>query len=125
MVLIDAHVLIWALYEPAHLSEPARNAISDNDCSVSIASLWEISIKAAKGQIVLRDTIMGIADRCVQMGVELLPITPADCQRIQDMPFIHKDPFDRIIMAQAMERDVPLITKDENIWKYGEVKKIW
>lgn len=125
MVLIDTHALIWALYEPAHLTDAARGAIADNDCAVSIASLWEMSIKVAKEQLVLKDTIIGIANRCVQMGVDILPISPHDCQRIQALPFIHKDPFDRIIMAQAIERGIPLITKDENIWKYDEVKKIW
>ena len=125
MVLIDTHALIWALYEPSSLTSTAREAIMKNDCVISIASLWEMSIKIAKGQLILKDTIVEIADRCLHMGVDILPILPEDCQRIQDLPDIHKDPFDRIIIAQALIRDIPLITKDEHIWQYDDVEKIW
>lgn len=76
MVLLDTHVLIWALYDPDQLSHAARDAIRNNDCSVSIASIWEMSIKIAKGQLVLKDTIVQIAGRCLNMGVDIMPITP-------------------------------------------------
>ena len=125
MVLIDTHALIWALYEPSFLTPAAKEAIMKNDCVVSIASLWEMSIKIAKGQLILKDTIVEIANRCLHMGVDILPILPEDCQRIQNLPDIHKDPFDRIIIAQALVRDIPLVTKDEYIWQYNSVEKIW
>ena len=126
MVIIDTHALIWALYAPEQLSGAAAAAIRQNDCCVSIASLWEMSIKVTKGQLVLRDTITEIARRCLDMGVDILPITPEHCQRLQQLPLYHGDPFDRLIMAQALVEDCPLVTKDEKIWKgYDEVKKIW
>lgn len=126
MIIIDTHVLIWALYDSEKLSLEAARAIRDNDCCVSIASLWEMSIKAAKGALKLRETIPEVADRCREMGVELLAITPEHCQRIQSLPDHHRDPFDRIIMAQSLVEGFPLVTKDENIWNgYDEVSKIW
>ena len=57
--------------------------------------------------------------------MDIIPISQSDCQRIRTLPHHHEDPFDRLIMAQAIERGIPLITKDENIWKYKEVEKIW
>lgn len=69
---------------------------------------------------------MEIAERCESMGVEILAIKPEHCQRLQSLPDYHRDPFDRIIMAQSLVEGYPLVTKDENIWaRYDEVKKIW
>ena len=71
--------------------------------------------------ISLRD----IAEECGRNAIEILPITPEDCARITLLPHIHSDPFDRLIIAQALERGIPVITKDESIWTYDEVQKIW
>ena len=85
-----------------------------------------MSIKQAKGTLKLRDSIVEIATRCRTMGVEILPITPQHCQRLQTLPDYHRDPFDRIIMAQSLTEGYPLVTRDKNIWNgYDEVKKIW
>ena len=126
MVIIDTHALIWALYDSGKLSPAALNAIGESECCVSIASLWEISIKQAKGALKLKDSILKIADKCEGMGVHFLPITPEHCPRIQELPDYHRDPFDRIIMAQALTEGYPLVTKDENIWVgYPQIQKIW
>ena len=126
MVLMDTHVLIWLLYDRARLSRNAIFALSENDVCVSIASLWEMSIKKTKGLIDFDNTIPQIADKCEAMGIELLPITPLHCQRIQALPPFHKDPFDRIIMAQSLVEGMPLVTCDEKIWQgYPEVRTIW
>ena len=126
MILIDTHVLIWALYDSAKLSEIAMKAIEENDCCVSVVSLWEMSIKRSRGSLRLRDSILEIAARCESMGVEILPLKPVHCQKLQELPDYHRDPFDRIIMAQSLVEDYPLVTKDENIWAgYDAVKKLW
>ena len=126
MVMIDTHALIWALYEPERLSLAAAHAISAQPCLVSVVSLWEMSIKAGKGQLILRDSIIDIARKCLRMNVSILAVTPEHCQRLQSLPPFHKDPFDRMIITQAMVEGVPLVTKDENIWKgYDALEKIW
>ena len=126
MVPIDTHVLIWALYDPEQLSVSAMKAIRDNDCCVSIASLWEMSVKMAKGRLKLRESIMTVAERCQAMGVEILPITPEHCERFQGLPKYHKDPFDRMIVAQSLAEGYTLVTKDENIRAgYDMIEKIW
>jgi len=126
MVLIDTHVLIWALYDSEQLSSKARDAISERNCCVSIASLWEMSIKVFNGKLILKDTILDIGRKCTEMGVDILPIRPEHCQQLQSLPLYHKDPFDRMIIAQAIVEGCPLVTKDENIWKgYDGLTKIW
>ncbi len=126
MVLIDTHALIWALYDPEQLSAAAAAAISKGNCCISVVSLWEMSIKVAKGQLLLKDSIPDIARRCAEMGVDILGITPEHCQRLQSLPAYHKDPFDRMLIAQAVVEGFPLVTKDENIRKgYDILEKIW
>lgn len=129
MVMIDTHILLWIFSDSERLTASARAAIDENDVCVSIASLWEMAIKAslknADKRLELEDSIQSIADTCAAQGIDIIPITPDDCQRVRTLPHHHEDPFDRIIMAQAIERDIPLITKDENIGKYDEVTTIW
>jgi len=125
-VIIDTHVLLWMLYDVRQLSAGALRALSENDCCVSIASLWEMSIKQTLGKITLPHTIPEIADKCRQMGVDIIPIAPEHCQRIQTLPLYHNDPFDRIIMAQSLVDRRPLVTRDKKIWDgYPEIDKIW
>lgn len=85
-----------------------------------------MSTKIARGTLRLRDSITDIARRCLAMGVDILAITPEHCQQILALPDYHRDPFDRIIMAQAVVEGYPLVAKDENIWNgYDMVEKIW
>jgi PIN domain nuclease of toxin-antitoxin system len=85
-----------------------------------------MSIKMAKGTLKLRESILTVAERCQNMGVEILPITPRHCERMQSLPDYHRDPFDRIIIAQALVEGYTLVTKDENIWNgYPEADRLW
>jgi PIN domain nuclease of toxin-antitoxin system len=116
MVIIDTHVLLWMLYDVQQLSAGALKALSENDSCISIASLREMSIKQTLSKITLPHTIPEIADKFRQMGVDIIPITPEHCQRIQTLPLYHNDPFDRIIMAQSLVDRRPLVTRDKKIW---------
>ena len=120
------HRYAWMLYDVRQLSAEALKALSGNDSCVSIASLWEMSIKQTLGKITLPHTIPQIAEKCEQMGVDILSTTPVHCQRIQTLPLYHHDPFDRIIMAQSLVEHRPLVTRDAKIWNsYSEIEKIW
>ena len=125
MILLDTCALIWSLFESERLSPAAKQALRGNDRAVSIASLWEISIKTSLGKLSLPRTVTQIADLCESTEIKILPITPEECEAIQSLPFIHKDPFDRIIIAQAMLLDMPILTEDEKIWRYDAVRTIW
>lgn len=125
MILLDTCALIWSIFETEKLSSAARNAILNNPCTISIVSLWEIAIKTGLGKLELSKSISEIADLCADRGVEILPITPEACEVLQHLPPIHKDPFDRMIIAQAMTRGLPLLTEDSNIQRYETLETIW
>lgn len=125
MILLDTCGLIWSLFESDRLSEVAKQALRENDRAVSIASLWEMSIKITLGKLHLSKTITEIAELCEKSGIEILSITPEDCQAIQALPPIHRDPFDRIIMAQSMRVAADIVTDDEKIRQYNMVRTIW
>lgn len=125
MILLDTCALIWSLFESDRLSEAAKQALRENDRAVSVASLWEMSIKITLGKLHLSKTITEIAKLCTNSGIEILTITPEDCEAIQALPLIHKDPFDRIIMAQSIRKAASIITDDDKIRQYETVKTIW
>ena len=130
MMLLDTHALLWAFGDDDRLSLRARQAIMrDGDLCVSVASLWEMAIKASlpreERRLALDRTIPEFEALCEAHGVRVLPITSEDCERTRALPHIHEDPFDRMIVAQALVRNMPIVTKDENIQKYEEVTTIW
>lgn len=96
---------------------------------VSIASFWEMAIKASlpveRRRLDMKVSIRSLVDICEKHQIEILALTPNDCERLMLLPHIHDDPFDRMIIAQAMEREIPLVTRDQRIWQYEGVEKIW
>lgn len=129
MILLDTHALLWSLDGDERLTEKARQAVSEGDPFISIVSLWEMAVKTSlvreERRLTLDRSILEFADLCRLLGIGILPITPSDCEQVTRLPHIHEDPFDRMIIAQAATRHIPVVTKDENIWKYPEIEKIW
>ncbi len=123
-LLLDTHVLLWALYDSEKLSPAAKKAIAASSCAVSIASLWELSIKHSLGKLDLKQSVVEIANICAKNHIILLGITPEHCRRTETLPFIHRDPFDRLMIAQALEEDLALVSKDQYAPQYG-VRTIW
>ena len=116
-ILVDTHVLLWALGEPERLAVEARAALEngDNEVFVSAVSAWEISIKAALGKLrVPEDLARGVR------SLRFIPIdiTFEDGLAVRQLPEIHRDPFDRMLIAQCLERDLVLMTNDERIQQY-------
>lgn len=124
--LLDTNALIGMLFCPDLLSEDANRIIRESvELSVSIASFWEPGIKQSLGKIDIDASAEDISDACEKLKVSILPITPGHIDRMRDLPFIHRDPFDRIIIAQAITEDMVLITKDSIIPQYKEVNTLW
>ena len=117
-VLLDTHALLWWLADHKALGKSAREIIADerNTIYVSAATTWEISIKKAKGLLSAPDDIDGIMD---EEGFEPLPITTFHGERAGELPDIHRDPFDRMLVAQAQAEGLEILTKDTEIPKYG------
>jgi len=126
-LLLDSHTLLWTFEEPHKLSRTAATALADpgNSLNVSIASLWEITIKIAKGQMSVPGSsieyILGLVD---STRIEILPIRPTHLLELQTLPRLHKDPFDRILIAQSRVEQMPLVTVDKDIRKY-DVEILW
>lgn len=127
--LLDTHAVLWTFYHPQRLSAAAREIITNADeLFVSIITPWEIGIKFSRGGFGdlpvpknWQDSLFRELDR---QHYRLLAIQPEECRIVQDMPFHHKDPFDRMMLAQAMHHRMGIITADETMGRYG-VKRIW
>ena len=126
-LLLDTHAMLWAMIEPEKLSPNARALLADpaNSLTVGISSLWETTLKIAIG----RSTVPGsnidfVIQNLDPFRIQLLPIRPEHLRILQALPFIHKDPFDRILIAQAIAEGLPLVTGDRTLRSY-EVETIW
>lgn len=115
-LLLDSHTLLW-WSENQKLSTDAAAAIADPDnlAYVSAASIWEISIKQAQGKLKIDEAIYEICSE----DFEPLPITHADARLAGSLPYHHRDPFDRMLVAQALARDLVLVTRDSRMGPYG------
>ncbi len=127
--LIDTMTLLWMGLRPDLLGPRARNTIeSGSELSYSIVSLWEIGIKmSGKGYREFElppDWETLIPQRLESRGIPRLDILPIHCRTIQDLPFYHRDPFDRMLIAQALDQNLAVITSDEVFDAYG-VRRIW
>ena len=118
-VLLDTHLLLWSLGAPGRLPVEARRIIRDAEVYVSAASIWEISIKTALGK--LRADPRGVLAALEPAGFLGLPIAGVHAARVASLPPVHRDPFDRLLIAQALEEPMRLLTDDAVLGAYGEI----
>ncbi len=126
-LLLDTHVLLWAASEPQRLSAKARTLLLDsaNQLVFSAASLWEISIKSRLDRTGFKVDARRLWRMLLVNGYRELPITSEHTVAVNELPALHKDPFDRILVAQARVEGLLLLTSDKIVAKYGEgVRKI-
>ena len=126
-LLLDTHALLWFLTNDSSLSPQARGAIEDpaNVTHVSAVSVWEVAIKFALGKLKLPASYADIFPRQLELnGFALLSITPAHCTTLLTLPFHHRDPFDRLLLAQAKAEGMTLVTDDGQFGSYG-VPLLW
>ena len=126
MYLLDTCAFIWYLEDSTRLSEWVCEILQGEDeLYLSLASLWEIAIKKTIGKLDLSETTADLIQICKEDSIEVLSIDAQYFDTIQIMPYIHGDPFDRLIMATAIDNGLILLTDDDNIRKYTEVKQEW
>ena len=119
-LLIDTHLLLWAGFFPGRLSPRARAAVgnTDNTLIFSVASIWEIAIKYGRGR---KDFVIDprlFRDDLLRNGYQELAVLSAHATGVLDLPPIHKDPFDRLLIAQALVEGITLLTADAAIARY-------
>ncbi|RYE90026.1 MAG: type II toxin-antitoxin system VapC family toxin [Cytophagaceae bacterium] len=124
--LLDTHAFIWFYNGDEKLPSSVRERISDlsSNCYVSIASLWEIGIKASIGKLALRIELTQLTDFMSANQIQLLPIEIEHIEYLQSLPFHHRDPFDRLLIAQALTEKLTLLTRDAFFAAY-EVPVVW
>jgi PIN domain nuclease of toxin-antitoxin system len=114
-LLLDTHIFLWLRAEPGKLTERERSAIDAAPRrAVSVVSLWEIALLVALGRVGNDPKLFAPSQ-----GVELLPLLPGHCLELIGLPQIHRDPFDRILIAQARVESLMLVTRDAKIISYG------
>jgi len=116
-LLLDTHVLIWALNAPKHLAVKTRRAIEteENDVFVSVVSPWELAIKGPREGLRVPDDLEVQLDR---QRIELLPVLLRHTEPLKSMPYHHRDPFDRMLIAQAVTEGLTIVTADSKLRRY-------
>lgn len=122
--LLDTHVILWYFDAAKELPLAVRDTVDSSECFYSVASLWEIAIKQSIGRLNRDITVSDYDSCCRRAGFRNLPISPMHLDRIKALPDIHRDPFDRILVAQAMEEGLAIVTCDRIIPQYP-VQTIW
>ena len=119
-ILLDTHVYLWWLQDHPNLSDTARSRIiSASQVYISSASIWEASIKASIGKLDV-DVDQLVAE-IANSGFEELPVSAKHAARVAQLPDIHRDPFDRILIAQALSEPLRLLTADSMLGAYSEL----
>lgn len=115
-LLLDTHVVLWWLVDDPRLSDATRQLVQEEEAVfVSVVSAWEVAIKAGLGRLSLPASF---AEGIVGAGFQPLPITFAHCEAVASLPPIHRDPFDRMLVAQARTEGLAIVTKDSAITAY-------
>jgi PIN domain nuclease of toxin-antitoxin system len=124
--LLDTHTFLWGCEDSNKLSHTAKKIINsaDEQKYMSIASIWEFSIKYSIGKLKFEGGLSRLYAIVSQYGLILLPITEIHLASFIDLPFIHRDPFDRLLIATAKAEGITILTADENIQKY-KVPFVW
>lgn len=125
--LFDTHVMLWFLEDSPELSKKARSILknAEHELYWSAASYWEITVKLSLGKLQLQKGWQGVLEREKKVNRILdLPIYEQHCERHLTLPWHHRDPFDRLLICQALAENIILLTRDETIRQYA-VKTAW
>ena len=117
-LLLDSHILLWSLMEVHRLGAHIRDAIASpaNEVFVSAVSMWELAVKREKGKLHAPDDLVSIVQR---RGFTPLPLSLSHAEQAAMLPVYHRDPFDRMLVAQAQAEGLILVTQDARVRRYG------
>jgi len=125
-LLLDTHTVIWFFEGDSNLGAAAKNHIENaaNTNFVSIATFWEIAIKISINKLNMQIPLQNLKSLIWKNGMEILPITIEHTLLVSQLPFHHKDPFDRLLAAQSMNENMVLVSRDEK-FKFYNIQTIW
>ncbi len=119
-LLLDTHIVLWYIHDDEQLPDTIRKMINDgeNRCMVSYASIWEMAIKFSIGKLKYSNDFAEIAAAVLNTGIEIMPLEIGYLMKYVDLPLHHRDPFDRLIISQAISEGWKVISVDEQFKKY-------
>ena len=125
-LLLDTHAFLWFVSGDERLSRRARRAMDAGDAELvlSAAVVWEIAIKVKLGRLTLPSTVGEYVAEKLETGFQALPVEWRHAAAVEKLPFHHRDPFDRLLVAQALTEGLPLVTGDPALHSYG-IRVIW
>lgn len=125
-ILLDTHILLWAVTEDAVLGAPASQMLLDpnHQIYVSAASIWEVAIKHRKSPKIMPIAPNVLIDACVESGFRWLDVSVYHARASAELPLLHSDPFDRLLIAQAMQEPMRLLTRDQQLAAYSELVQL-
>lgn len=126
MLLLDTHLILWAAFEPARLSVKASRQLRSRELPLAFshASLWEVAIKTSLARPGFAVDSRLLHATLLSEGFIELPIAAAHISRVAELPWIHRDPFDRMLVAQALQDKLTLLTADATLKAYGRCVKL-
>jgi len=126
-ILLDTHTFLWSIDQPEKLSRAARRLLEDAAITIhlSVVSVWEMSLKTGKGKLDVPDAV--VDSQAAALGIVSLPIRLAHIRALSRLHSAknHKDPFDRLLAAQSIAENLPLMTSDRAFAQYPSLKTIW
>jgi PIN domain nuclease of toxin-antitoxin system len=126
-LLLDTHTFIWFVYNAQDLPDKTRELLEDDstELNLSLASVWEMAIKVSIGKLQLGEKVTDlVANQMTKDEIELLPINLPHLNLIETLPLLHKDPFDRLLIAQSQVENIAIVSIDEAFDSY-RVNRIW
>lgn len=124
--LLDTHAYLWWLGSPTRLSAGALEAVGDKAATVfvSMVTFWELAVKSSLGKLALSCGVEQLESELGLDGMVLLPIKIRHCGTVSNLPFHHRDPFDRLLVAQTMVEGLSLVSRDAQLDSYG-ISRVW
>ena len=124
--LLDTHAFLWLAEDDPRLTPRVRSVFADagHEFLLSAASVWEMAVKASLGKLVLSTRLETIVRGGIERGVRILEVTATHALAVEHLPFHHRDPFDRLLVAQAGGEGIPILSRDEQLDAYP-IKRVW
>ena len=125
-LLLDTHAFLWFSEDNPRLTHHAKSLIEDsgNNCFISMASIWEMAIKISLGKLTVKNGFLNLRDDIQNHGFDILPIEFRHTVALTSMSFFHRDPFDRLLIAQSIVENFSIVTNEEIFEKYS-IETLW
>jgi PIN domain nuclease of toxin-antitoxin system len=124
LYLLDTHALIWSISAPEKLSRKARRIVESGDVKASVVSYWELILKKSRSRAPVRNPVAWWERYITRGAVEVLPLRVAHLNQLDGLTAVHRDPFDRVLLAQAIAENISLLSRDSDLGRYG-AKVVW